>query len=51
MTKTQARKRLAESRNKIVAVVIQGSTHLTPSEANKLWKMNGELMKLVMKLK
>ncbi len=51
MSKSQSRKRLAEARNKIMNVIVEGSTHFTPSEANKLWKMQQELMRMTMKLK
>ena len=51
MTKAQARKRLSEARNKMIAVVIENPHHLTPADEKKLYTLSLELLKIINKLK
>lgn len=51
LTKAQSRKRLFEARNKIVAVFVDGDSHLSNSDLNKLLKMRFDITAIIGKLK
>ena len=51
MSKAQARKRLNEAQNKVIAVVVQGAHHLSPADTKKLYTIRQEIMKIAMKLR
>lgn len=51
LTKAAMRKRMKESRNKIMLCYVDGSQHLSPSCKTTLIKMSNDLDRLMSKLK